>query len=82
MNSSSSSLSEEAKKSLIRSLIDSYRFKENSLVKRTVYVKVSKIFYHLVSYYTVADVMSDKLATPSKDSRFQQTIPRADLSIN
>jgi hypothetical protein len=79
LDSSSSALSKETERSLIGSLVDSYGFKDEGLVKKTVSVTVGGVSHHLVSYYTVADVMSNKFSTPSKDVRFQHTIPRADL---
>jgi len=76
---SNSSLSKETERSLIGSLVDSYGFKDEGLVKKTVSVTVGGISHHLVSYYTVADVMNNKFSTPSKDPRFQNIIPRPDL---
>lgn len=74
-----SSISKETERSLIGSLVDSYGFKEEGLVKKTVSVTVGRVSHHLVSYYTVADVLNNKLSTPSKDPRFQHITPRADL---
>ncbi|PVH68052.1 hypothetical protein DL98DRAFT_507145 [Cadophora sp. DSE1049] len=71
--------SKEAERSLIGSLIDSYGFKEEGLVKKTVSVTVSGVSYHLVSYYAVADVKNDKFTTPSKDPRFRHITVRPDL---
>jgi hypothetical protein len=76
---SASSLSKETERSLIGSLVDSYGFKEEGLVKKTVSVTIGGVSHHLVSYYTVADVMNNKFTTPSKDLRFQRVTPRADL---
>jgi hypothetical protein len=76
---SANSLSKETERSLIGSLIDSYGFKEEGLVKKTVSVTVGGVSHHLVSYYTVADVMNNKFTTPSKDPRFQHITPRPDL---
>lgn len=76
---SATSLSKETERSLIGSLVDSYGFKEEGLVKKTVSVTVGGVSHHLVSYYTVADVMNSKFTTPSKDPRFQHVTPRADL---
>jgi hypothetical protein len=75
----SNSLSKETERSLIGSLVDSYGFKEDGLVKKTVSVTAGGISHHLVSYYTVADVMNNKFTTPTKDPRFQHLTPRADL---
>jgi hypothetical protein len=73
------SLSKETERSLIGSLVDSYGFKEEGLVKKTVSVTVGRISHHLVSYYTVADVMNNKFCTPLKDPKFQHITPRSDL---
>lgn len=78
-SSSTNSLSKETERSLIGSLVDSYGFKEEGLVKKTVSVTVGGVSHHLVSYYTVADVMNNKFTTPSKDPRFQHITPRPDL---
>jgi Gti1/Pac2 family transcription factor len=72
-------LSKETERSLIGSLVDSYGFKEDGLVKKTISVTVGGITHHLVSYYTVTDVMNNKFSTPSKDPRFQHITPRPDL---
>ncbi|KAH8683043.1 Gti1/Pac2 family-domain-containing protein, partial [Tricladium varicosporioides] len=79
LDSSSNSLSKETERSLIGSLVDSYGFKEEGLVKKTVSVTVGGVSHHLVSYYTVADVMNNKFSTPTKDPRFSHITPRADL---
>ena len=73
------SMSKETERSLIGSLVDSYGFKDEGLVKKTVSVTVGAVSHHLVSYYSVADVTSNRLSPPSKDPRFQHVIPRADL---
>jgi hypothetical protein len=73
------SLNKETERSLIGSLIDSYGFKDEGLVKKTVSVTVGGVSHHLVSYYTVADILNNKLGTPTKDPRFQQISPRLDL---
>lgn len=75
----SNPLNRETERSLIGSLIDSYGFKDEGLVKKTVSVTIAGVSHHLVSYYTVADVMNTRLTTPSKDPRFQYIVPRPDL---
>lgn len=75
----SNSLSKETERSLIGSLVDSYGFKEEGLVKKTVSVTVGGVSHHLVSYYTIADVMNNRFNTPTKDPRFQHITPRPDL---
>jgi hypothetical protein len=76
---SPASLSKETERSLIGSLVNSYGFKEEGLVKKTLSVTVGGISHHLVSYYTVTDVMNNKFTTPSKDPRFQHVTLRGDL---
>ncbi|TAQ85644.1 hypothetical protein B7494_g6031 [Chlorociboria aeruginascens] len=73
------SLSKETERSLIGSLVDSYGFKSEGLVKKTVSVTIAGVSHHLVSYYTVADVMSNKFNNPSRDQRFRHITPRPDL---
>jgi hypothetical protein len=73
------SISKEAERSLIGSLVDSYGFKEEGLIKKTVSVIVGGVSYHLILYYTIADVMNNKFTTPSKNPRFQHITPRANL---
>jgi len=73
------SLNKETERSLIGSLIDSYGFKDGGLVKKTVSVTIGGISHHLVSYYTVADILNNKFTTPTKDPHFQHIIPRPDL---
>jgi Gti1/Pac2 family transcription factor len=77
--SPSSPMQKETERSLIGSLVDSYGFKEGGLVKKTVSVTIGGVSHHLVSYYTIADVMNNKFTTPSKDPRFQYITPRPDL---
>lgn len=78
-DSPASSISKETERSLIGSLVDSYGFKDDGLVKKTVSVTIGRVSHHLVSYYTIADVMNNKFSTPSKDPRFQHIQPRPDL---
>ena len=79
-SANSNSLSKETERSLIGSLVDSYGFKAEGLVKKTVSVTVGGLTHYLVSYYTVADIESGKFSTPSKDLRFQHITPRHDLT--
>ncbi|KAL3425771.1 Gti1/Pac2 family protein [Phlyctema vagabunda] len=76
---SNPSISKETERSLIGSLVDSYGFKDEGLVKKTVSVTVGGVSHHLVSYYSVADVMANKFTNPSKDPRFANLQPRQDL---
>jgi Gti1/Pac2 family transcription factor len=67
--------SEEQEKELAGSLTDSYGFKEGGLIKKTMSVEYEGTVHHLVSYYTIDDVMLSRLPQPSQDPRL------ADLPI-
>lgn len=69
----------DTERSLIGSLIDSYPFKTDGLVKKTISITYRGVPHHLVSYYSVEDVMSGRLMTPNKDSRFHNIVPRTEL---
>jgi len=64
---------------LVGSLVDSYDFKPNSLVKKTISITYRGIPHHLVSYYTIEDVRSNRLTRPQGHQGLRQVIPRADL---
>ncbi|KAK2006570.1 Gti1/Pac2 family protein [Colletotrichum eremochloae] len=74
--------SKEAERALIGSLVDSYPFKENGLVKKTISVTYQGVPHHLVSYYNVEDVTEGKLMTPSKDHQLSTIIPRGELIMS
>jgi len=65
-------ISKDQERSLIGSLIDSYDFKKEGLVKKTISVKVNDQVYHLVSYYTLRDAISGELQQPSHQSPYAQ----------
>jgi hypothetical protein len=73
------SLGKKKERSSIGSLVDSYCFKKGGLVKKTISFTVGGVSHHLVSYYTVADVVNSKFTTPSKAAGFQHITPRPDL---
>lgn len=70
----------EIERQLIGSLIDSYGFKPDGLVKKTMSVTVQGVTHHLVSYYSVHDVLSDNLRTPSQTESLQYIRPRHELT--
>ncbi|KAF9869347.1 Gti1/Pac2 family protein [Colletotrichum karsti] len=74
--------SKDAERALIGSLVDSYPFKENGLVKKTISVTYQGVPHHLVSYYNVEDVTDGKLLTPSKDHQLSTIIPRGELIMS
>lgn len=58
--------SPSSERSLVGSLVDSYGFKENGLIKKTISIVVSGIHHHMVSYYKPDDVLQGKFMTPSE----------------
>ncbi|PHH85016.1 hypothetical protein CDD83_1032 [Cordyceps sp. RAO-2017] len=77
--SSGIEVGKDTERSLIGSLIDSYPFKTDGLVKKTISITYRGVPHHLVSYYSVEDVMSGRLITPSKDPRLRDIVPRLEL---
>lgn len=70
----------DVERSLIGSLVDSYDFMDDGLVKKTISVTIGEVTHHLVSYYTMADaVITNKFIIPSKDPRFQNIQIRSGL---
>ena len=69
----------EGERALIGSLVDSYGFKDGGLVKKTMSVNVNGVHHHLVSYYSIDDVLTGKLQSPSKDKDLDDIEPRSDL---
>ncbi|KAF9434328.1 hypothetical protein BGZ76_008201 [Entomortierella beljakovae] len=59
------SIEQNRERALVGSLTDSYRFKKNGLIKKTMSVVVNGASQHLVSYYSKEDVLAGKLRTPS-----------------
>ena len=70
----------EVERQLIGSLIDSYGFKPDGLVKKTMSVTVQGVTHHLVSYYNVNDVMNSQLRTPGQTDNLQYIRPRPELT--
>lgn len=50
---------------LVGSLSDSYRFRKDGLIKKTMSIIVNGVAQHLISYYLPNDIISSKLRTPS-----------------
>lgn len=75
-----SSQNAEMERQLIGSLVDSYGFKKDGLVKKTMSVTVQGVTHHLVSYYLVNDAMAQNLRTPSQSDSLQYVRPRAELT--
>jgi Gti1/Pac2 family transcription factor len=70
----------EVERQLIGSLIDSYGFKPDGLVKKTMSVTVQGVTHHLVSYYNVNDVVTSVLRSPSGTETLQYIRPRPELT--
>jgi hypothetical protein len=66
-------MSKDQERALIGSLIDSYDFKKEGLVKKTISVKVQEHVYHLVSYYTIRHALQGGLIQPSQLPQFAHT---------
>jgi Gti1/Pac2 family transcription factor len=70
----------EMERQLIGSLIDSYGFKADGLVKNTMSVTVQGVTHHLVSYYNVTDVLNNQLRTPTQTENLHYIRPRPELT--
>lgn len=70
----------ELERALVGSLVDSYGFKDSGLVKKTMSVTVLGVTHHLVSYYSVEDVMRGVLNPPSMVDSLRFIRPRNELT--
>ncbi|KAJ5985013.1 hypothetical protein N7499_008733 [Penicillium canescens] len=70
----------EVERALVGSLVDSYGFKDSGLVKKTMSVTVMGVTHHLVSYYSVEDVMRGILNPPSMVESLRYIRPRVELT--
>ena len=75
---SEDSLEKDANRGLLGSLIDSYEFKENGLLKKTMTVVINNVQHHLVSYYSLEDA-KHHLRTPRDDPRLCDVQLREEL---
>ncbi|KAF1947020.1 camp independent regulatory protein [Clathrospora elynae] len=73
------SLTPEQQRRFCGSLIDSYEFKESGLMKKTISVKYQGTHHHVISYYSLEDVVSGKLKRPFQDPKLADIHPRAEL---
>lgn len=73
------SLNPDQQRRFCGSLIDSYEFKEGGLMKKTISVKYQGTHHHVISYYSLEDVVSGKLKRPFQDSRLVDIQPRPEL---
>ena len=74
----SPSLTEEDRR-LVGSLVDSYGFKPDGLVKRTLTLTYKNVNHHIISYYNVNDIKEGKLKRPEYDPVLAHIRPRAEL---
>ncbi|PHH77595.1 hypothetical protein CDD82_3457 [Ophiocordyceps australis] len=72
-------IGKDTERALIGSLVDSYPFKQGGLIKKTISITYRGVPHHLVSYYTLQDVVTGAYMTPSRDDRFKNLVPRNDL---
>ncbi|KAJ4179295.1 Global transcription regulator sge1 [Fusarium falciforme] len=64
---------------LIGSLVDSYDFKQEGLVKKTISITLWKESYHLVCYYKCEDIKNRLYTTPSQHHTLKSILPRTEL---
>jgi hypothetical protein len=58
-------LRRQREKALLGSLKNSYKFKRNGLIKKSMSLVVDGVQQHIISYYSKEDVLSNRLETPS-----------------
>lgn len=58
-------LRRQREKALLGSLKNSYKFKKNGLIKKSMSLIVDGVQQHIISYYCKEDVLSNRLKTPS-----------------
>lgn len=61
----SASVDRNRERQLVGSLSDSYKFRKDGLIKKTMSIVVNGVSQHLVSYYNPQDVLENRLRTPS-----------------
>ncbi|KAK3681191.1 Global transcription regulator sge1 [Vermiconidia calcicola] len=77
----SSDQDKELERTLIGSLVDSYGFRPDGLVKKTMSISVNGISHHMVSYYKVDDVKNQLFPRPLSDARLQNMSVRPELYL-
>jgi hypothetical protein len=60
-------------------LVDSYGFKPDGLIKKTLNIKYKSVNHHIVSYYNLSDVKEGKYRRPNFDPRFDGLHVRQEL---
>ncbi|KAI1420590.1 Gti1/Pac2 family-domain-containing protein [Xylaria sp. FL1777] len=69
----------ELERAYVGSLVDSYQFKENGLIKKTISVQHKGVHHHLVSYYTLEDIKANKLKSVTQAPELANILPRPSL---
>lgn len=59
------SIDRNRERQLVGSLSDSYKFRKDGLIKKTMSIVVNGVSQHLISYYHPQDVLNNRLRTPS-----------------
>ncbi|KAK2608758.1 Gluconate transport-inducing protein required for gluconate-H+ symport [Conoideocrella luteorostrata] len=72
-------LTERSTANVVGSFGDWHNFKKDGLVKKTISVQIPGHSFHLVSYFTMEDIMQGRLWTPSMEPGLQQVVPRMEL---
>jgi hypothetical protein len=67
---------------LVGSLVDSYGFKPNGLVKRTLTISYNGIAHHIICYYKVSDIKDGLFHRPGFDQNLKDLKPRLELLNN
>ncbi|KAF5100505.1 hypothetical protein D0Z00_001233 [Geotrichum galactomycetum] len=69
-------------RSLVGSLVDSYGFKKDGLIKKTMSIIVHGQPHHLVSYYKPEDVISGIFETPKDNAYLKDIVISDDITSN
>lgn len=69
----------DAERAFVGSLVDSYQFKTDGLIKKTISIQYRGVQHHLVSYYSLDDALNGRLTTPTTDLSLQNVTPRSAL---
>ncbi|KAG2202042.1 hypothetical protein INT47_006234 [Mucor saturninus] len=74
-------LRRQREKALLGSLKNSYKFKKNGLIKKSMSLVVDGVQQHIISYYTKDDVLSNRLKTPSSMTELSSLEVSSGLSL-
>jgi hypothetical protein len=69
----------EEDRRLVGSLVDSYGFKPDGLVKRTLTISLNGVSHHIICYYKVSEVKNGNLHRPLFDRALHNITPRSEL---